>query len=207
MSWEVFSSLISASPIPAWESSFHRSGSMLFGSHPTWVTCLPWRKQMKIPYCHIYGKFSETTSSLLDIGENSLESAGSADVCFGEFGALFLALLVLLLFFAAYRCSSRRRHRAVAWRLDIWVLDVHCGHAKRSRAKRWGFWKKCREHTSQCLISGITGGGKSYSRDVLRWRSHAPFPGGGGGREPLSRVTGKRKRGRKHSYSHSWLDT
>lgn len=40
MSWDVFSSLSSASLMPACESNFHRSGSMLLMSMPKWLTCL-----------------------------------------------------------------------------------------------------------------------------------------------------------------------
>lgn len=141
MSWEVFSSLISASLIPAWDSSFHRSGSRLLGSQPTWVTCLietQWHKSNNI----LAGLTKNTEAFNPKL---SLESTRCPDVCFREFGALFLVLILLVfLSFAGQGWSSGGwRNWAVAWRLYIWVLDVHCGHVKWTRAPRWCYywWK------------------------------------------------------------------
>lgn len=55
------------------------------------------------------------------------------------------------------------------------------------------------------LISCIIDGSNSYSRDILRRRSYTLFSGGTGGREPLSKVMGTKRRN-KYIYSCNLLN-
>lgn len=74
--------------------------------------------------------------------QHVLESTGGSDVRFRQFGGLFLIFLVLLSFAAQdWRCGGWR-HGAVAWRLYVWVLNIHRGHVKGT----WGGLKTQKKH-------------------------------------------------------------